>query len=457
MNAPSPTGARDIIATLSLRARIFLIAVLMVGATLGAAAWFIGRAFDAALEAQMSQELGTRILELERLFVLKHGKATVRHLPADPRYSIPDSGAYWQVSENGVVILKSLSLWTDHLPNDAEPLAVFHSDAGPDHSQVFALSRNITITNDVGPKGPLRHFVLEVAQDKRAIAPLQMAFRHNLYLALALIALVLLVGTILQTWIGLGPLATLKARFSAVISGQSDRLRGHFPKEVVPLTDLVNRLLAHQEAQVAKAQRRAGTLAHGLKTPLTIISMEAQRRVANNEAEGDVLDEQVTLMRGIVERELARARTQGTKPAGGTLTKAHDSVERLINLFEHMPEADRLVWRNGVPEDLVLDMDPDDFGEVMGNLMDNARKNAGHTIIIRARILQNQVIIDVRNDGRGQTDCTMGCGVEQRSGLGLSIIDDVLEQYDSKLQLTDLGGKAVTAQFAIPVRRSLMG
>ena len=454
MSGPNLAEERDIIATWSLRARIFLFAALMVGATLGAAAWFIGRAFDAASEAQIGQELDMRLLTIERLFVLEHGIAKMLNRPANPRYNIPDSGAYWQISENGVVILKSRSLWTDELPKDDLRLGVFHTEAGPDHSQLFALSRNVTFTGAVGPKNPQRHFVLEVAQDKRDIIHLQMVFHRDLYLALLLIALVLLVGTILQTFIGLGPLATLRTRFGAVISGQSNRLRGHFPEEVVPLAELVNRLLAHQDAQVAKARRRAGTLAHGLKTPLTIISMEAQRRVANHEAEGDVLDEQVTLMRGIVERELARARTHGASPVGGALTKAHPSVERLINLFEHMPGADQLLWRNGVPEDLVLDMDPDDFGEVMGNLMDNARKNAGHVIIIRARILQNQVIIDVRNDGRDQADSNIGNGVEQGSGLGLSIINDVLEQYHSKLHLTELGGRAVTAQFAIPMRRS---
>ncbi|MBV1706782.1 MAG: HAMP domain-containing histidine kinase [Hyphomicrobiales bacterium] len=452
MSNPGQDEERDIVATWSLRARIFLIALLVVGVTLGAAAWFISRAFDAALEAQLGQELNTRLLEIERLFSLEQGKATLRHRPADPRYSIPESGVYWQISEHGTVILKSRSLWTTQLPSDDEPLAVFHSDAGPQHSRLFALSRKVAFTDASRTKGPKREFVLEVAEDKRDIMHLQLVFRRNLYVALLLIALVLFVGTLLQTWIGLGPLATLKARFRAVISGDSDRLRGNFPKEVIPLADLVNRLLEHQDAQVTKARRRASTLAHGLKTPLTIISIEAQRRAENNEADGVVLAEQVALMRGIVERELARARTHGASAGGGLSTKAHASVERLINLFEHIPGAEHLVWRNSLPEELVLAMDPDDFGEVMGNLMDNARKNAGRNIFIRAQVLRSQAIIEVRNDGRDQAETRPGSRIEEGSGLGLSIIDDVLEQYGSSLKFTELGDNAASAKFAIARR-----
>ena len=451
---PSPSEDRDIIATWSLRTRIFLLALLVVGVTLGAAAWFISRAFDAALEAQLSQELNIRLLEIERLFSLDHGKATLRHRPADPRYSIPESGVYWQISEHGTVILKSRSLWTTQLPSDDGPLAVFHSDAGPGHTKLFALSRKVAFTDNGRTSSPKRQFVLEVGEDKHDIMHLQLVFRRNLYLALLLIALVLFVGTILQTWIGLGPLATLKARFGAVISGDANRLRGQFPKEVVPLADLVNRLLAHQDSQVAKARRRAGTLAHGLKTPLTIISIEAQRRTESGDADGDVLAEQVALMRGIVERELARARTHGASAAGGLSTMAHASVERLINLFERMPGAEGLVWRNGLPENLVLAMDPDDFGEVMGNLMDNARKNAGRNIFIRAQVLRSRATIEVRNDGRDQTEIKSGSRIEEGSGLGLSIIDDVLEQYGSTLIFTDLGNNAASAKFAIALRRS---
>ncbi len=444
---------RTVIATWSVRARIFLISGLMVGATMGAAAWFITHAFDAALQARMGQELNIRILELERLFSLDQGKAVMRHRPADPRYNIPESGAYWQISENGKIILKSRSLWTTSLPDDKEITGVFHSDTGPDRTRLFALARKVAFLDPARTGGAQRHFVLEVAEDKRAIAHLQTVFRRNLYGALLLIALVLLVGTILQTLIGLGPLTTLQSRFAAVISGDSDRLRGNFPKEVAPLAEVVNRLLAHQEDQVAKARRRAGTLAHGLKTPLTIISMEAQRHTAAQNAEGDVLEEQVALMRAIVERELARARTHGASAAGGMQTKAHASVERLINLFERMPGAGDLIWTNALPEDLKLAMDPDDFGEVMGNLMDNARKNARRHILIKAHLEPDQVVMEVRNDGYDPSEQGAEATGEQGSGLGLAIIDDVLELYDTKLNLTRQRGNATLAQFSISRRR----
>ena len=63
-------------------------------------------------------------------------------------------------------------------------------------------------------------------------------------------------------------------------SQRSDRATktriGHeFPSEIRPLTEEINQLLAHSEAQAEEARRHAGNLAHALKTPLTVITNAA--------------------------------------------------------------------------------------------------------------------------------------------------------------------------------------
>ena len=50
-----------------------------------------------------------------------------------------------------------------------------------------------------------------------------------------------------------------------------------FPDEVAPLVDSINKLLDRQENLVRKARDRAGALAHGLKTPLTILGAEVRQ------------------------------------------------------------------------------------------------------------------------------------------------------------------------------------
>ena len=72
-----------------------------------------------------------------------------------------------------------------------------------------------------------------------------------------------------------GRCAACAARSPAIRSGKKTRIGEDFPAEIQPLTDEINQLLAHSEAQAEEARRHAGNLAHALKTPLTVITNAA--------------------------------------------------------------------------------------------------------------------------------------------------------------------------------------
>src|SRR4029453_8450915 len=84
---------------------------------------------------------------------------------------------------------------------------------------------------------------------------------------------------------GLVPLDEMRRRLAAVRAGTAERVDGRFPTEVQPLVTDLNALLAHQERAVSRAHAKAGDLAHGLKTPLAILSQEAERAAANGQAD----------------------------------------------------------------------------------------------------------------------------------------------------------------------------
>ena len=65
-----------------------------------------------------------------------------------------------------------------------------------------------------------------------------------------------------------------------------------FPREVEPVVNDLNRLLDRQEQLVRRARDRAGALAHGLKTPLTILAGEARRLERRGEKRGGGEDQQ---------------------------------------------------------------------------------------------------------------------------------------------------------------------
>ena len=157
------------------------------------------------------------------------------------------------------------------------------------------------------------------------------------------------------------------------------------------MVDSINKLLDRQDDLVRKARDRAGVLAHGLKTPLTILGGDVRRiEQAGLHDVAAGMQEQLGLIRTLVEREVARARTSGASVGCGAYTQVDETVARLLRLMRHMPRGERLLWTTSIPAGLALDMDPHDFGEVMGNLIDNARKWATAKVAILCRKSRGQ-------------------------------------------------------------------
>jgi signal transduction histidine kinase len=150
-------------------------------------------------------------------------------------------------------------------------------------------------------------------------------------------------------------------------------------------------------------------------------------------------------MRHHVDRELARARTHGASAAGGSVTDVPATVDRLLGLMRRMPRADVLTYDHDLPAGLRLRMDPDDFGEIMGNLLDNARRWAAGRVAVRADLAQGRVTLHIDDDGpgirpehppaRGHTGPPPGARGDEGHGLGLAIVGDILGQYDTALSL----------------------
>ena len=90
----------------------------------------------------------------------------------------------------------------------------------------------------------------------------------------------LLVLAALQTFYGLWPLRRVRREVRRDPVRREDPDRQEFPSEIRPLTEEINQLLAHSEAQAEEARRHAGNLAHALKTPLTVITNAATARCA---------------------------------------------------------------------------------------------------------------------------------------------------------------------------------
>jgi signal transduction histidine kinase len=232
-----------------------------------------------------------------------------------------------------------------------------------------------------------------------------------------------------------------------------------FPKEIASLVDSINQLLDRQETLVRKARDRAGALAHGLKTPLTILAGEARRLEHKGlQEEAGRVQEQLSSIRSHVDRELARSRTSGASAGCGAYTDVETTINRLMKLMHHMPRGDVLHWRTEIPADLGVNMDPNDFGEVMGNLLDNARKWAKTCVTIQVSLREGKALICIEDDGPGflspddnafPVRGITGSADPDSTGLGLGIVEDVLSEYDTAPVIHRSGRASVS--FEIPI------
>jgi signal transduction histidine kinase len=255
---------------------------------------------------------------------------------------------------------------------------------------------------------------------------------------------------------GLSPFNRLRQQMLSLRDGSTLRIEGTYPNEVQPLVNDLNALLEHREQVVRRALAKAGDLAHGLKTPLTVLRQEADRAEADGQHEtASAIGNQVERMKRQIDYHLAQARATapGSMPSAPCplLPSVQGLTRTLLRIY-----ADR-----GVAID--VDVSPDhsvrgqreDLEEMLGNLLDNACKWAKSRVKIQSVKQNDAVLITVDDDGPG-LPASMREQVLQRgiradesapgSGLGLAIVCDLSELYNGTITLTDspLGGLRAT-------------
>lgn len=422
--------------TKTLRCRMLLMAVACVVAVLTVAGSALVVIFDRHLLDAIGRDLDVRLADLSRdVTVDAEGRPQLGSPERDSRYGKLGSGAYWQISEEGRVVLRSPSLG----PNDIDLSRAGTMRDGSRWVEVETAEGHelYVVQGQVQAGG--RTFALAVAIDHDRIGDARSAFQWDLLFVLGLIAIVLVAVASLQLHVILSPLARLRAELIAVREGRAARLSLSVPAEVEPLAGDLNRLLDGQEQLVKKARERAGSLAHGLKTPIAILSAECRRLEGDGQAEvARRLKEQIGAIQTHVEREIARARTHGASAALGAYVDAATTAARLVRVMARMPRGEELDWRCDPPEQLMLHMDPDDFGEILGNLLDNARKWAVSAVTLRFELASGSARVVVEDDGPGfgsnaaPSSLTAG-DRESSAGLGLVIVQDILAAYGSAL------------------------
>jgi len=264
---------------------------------------------------------------------------------------------------------------------------------------------------------------------------------------------------------GLAPLDEMRRRLADVRTGAAERVEGRFPTEVQPLVSDLNALLAHQEKAVGRAHAKAGDLAHGLKTPLAILTNEAERAAAEGQAGiAAGIREQVERMRRQIEYHLAHARAAASGATPGARCAVLESAEGLARTMPRV-HADRAVAIDvRVDPAHEVRCDRADLDEMLGNLLDNACKWARERVAVRSSMPaadagRRVVEIRVDDDGPGiepaLREAVLQRGVRADeaapgSGIGLAIVRELAELYGGAVTLDAAPGGGLSARLILP-------
>src|SRR5437868_4428080 len=433
-------------------AALWIVALLLIG----------GFALDRVLSRSIVDSFDNQLVFVLNSMIASSeigpvGEVRFNRQLADQRFLEPYSGFYYQISGDGADTLASRSLWDRRLRVNAAHVDLkphlYDSNefSTPGHAEPLRVAER-----DVRLPGSKIWWRYQLAQSRETIDDQIRTLRRTLIWSFSALGVGLLLLAALQTFYGLWPLRRVRDEVAAIRSGDKTRIGDEFPEEIRPLTEEINQLLAHSEAQAEEARRHAGNLAHALKTPLTVITNAATADSADLDA--TVIRESAAMRRQI-DHHLARARAIGrraTAQARATVWESLQAVERAV---------DRLY------EDVTVDIAGDhqvqvrvereDLDEMLGNLVENAAKYGGGRVFVTVEPKGRSVDILVEDDGPGipQEDrgslFTRGARLDTTgkpgTGLGLAIVRDVAEIYGGGIHLEeseDLGG--LLARLTLP-------
>ena len=432
---------------LSIRSRFLIVSIISLTLALSFAGWVFIRLFTTNLEAQIDAELAGHLNRLAATLSFADDGALNRpESPADNRFLTAYGGLYWQIDDPArSVRLRSPSLF-DYalpLPDDGHERGTIHHYRliGPDKTVVQVQERQIKFATPTGPRELRIAIAIDAAQlDSAAKRFALVILPYMIALALFLVAM-----SVSQLSFGLRPLSALARDMIAVREKRKDRLTGAYPGELKDLVDQLNAYMDSQAKTVAKARARAADLAHGLKTPLTVLANDAL--TLRDKGELDLADEIETLvdtMQSHVEHELARSRIAQTPDQRRSDADIAKIVNELVRTLKRTPDGENLTWSVNVPADDLLPIDPHDLRELIGNVLENASKWAKSAVTVTASRHGNQRLVTVEDDGPGvaadkiETLTTRGQRLDHQkpgTGLGLAIVNDICDVYGIALTI----------------------
>lgn len=445
----------------SLAFRLFITSAVWTLLVLPVAGFIIYRLYQTDVQSSFDG----RLEKLVNAFAVDamSGEGQAPSIPPnryEPLFEEIHSGWYWQIqpvddTSDGRRLV-SQSLATGRLPSPRERGVAADGNGarwlnvkGPLDVKI----RIVEVIDSIGHSETGEKYSIAVAGPVDWLESQLATFRTRLATALFLAGLGLVAVTLFQVQFGLRPLRKIERGLNDIRTGAATELEGELPAEIEPLQYELNELIQSNQDIVDRARTQVGNLAHALKTPLAVITNEARDSRAPLAAK---VAEQAQLMGDQISHYLDRARMAARVGAIGRATRVSDVATPLVRALERIHRDKGVVIHVACGEALRFQGEKQDLEEILGNLLDNACKwtnrNVYLTVIQDAgsaetgghRKAPQWLRIDVDDDGPGLSGeerkeiVKRGIRLDESkpgSGLGLSIVTDLVQMYRGELDL----------------------
>lgn len=214
-----------------------------------------------------------------------------------------------------------------------------------------------------------------------------------------------------------------------------------------------------------------GTVAHDLRNP--IAAVESLAMMMELEDIDEDTQDSLTMMRQscvkartIIDDLLDAARNENLNSFETTRTELNKYLQNVVNTWKIQNISQNNVVFTSDVKDIYAQISLEKFPRVIDNLISNALKFSKETDNVELSLsrLKNNVVIKVKDRGLGMPKDMLptlferfsgagrtGLKGEQSTGIGLSIVKDIVESHGGKISVESIEGKGSTFTIMLPM------